>query len=88
MKLIPKKEKNIANRIDYLPDTVILGDGLRNNRQYDFTSGMIFSKDLFGEGIFEIRCKIPSGEDYWPAFWLFGDGGELDIFEFYEKCQC
>ena len=84
LKLIPKKEKNRANRIDYLPETDTLGDGLVNNRQYEFTSGMIFSKNLYGDGVFEIRCKIPSGQDYWPAFWLFGDGGELDIFEFYE----
>lgn len=47
-----------------------------------YTSGMLETKHYFKYGLFEIRCKIPKGVGLWPAFWLFGNGGELDIFEF------
>lgn len=38
------------------------------------------SNQGFTYGLFEIRCKLPQG-DTWPAFWLYGDGTEIDIFE-------
>jgi|GEM_PF-1244090 len=47
-----------------------------------YTSGMIESKTTFLYGIFEASVKIPSGQGFFPAFWLFGGGGEIDIFEF------
>ena len=35
-------------------------------------------------GYFEIRCRMPNSKGMWPAFWLYGEGGdEIDIFEFY-----
>jgi beta-glucanase (GH16 family) len=54
---------------------------------YDFTSGMLISKQKFLYGRFEIKCKIPfHGMKLWPAFWLYDGGGpnyrEIDIFEF------
>lgn len=49
---------------------------------FEYTSGMLQTKSKFQYGLFEIRCKIPSGQGLWPAFWLFGNGGEIDIFEF------
>ncbi len=51
-------------------------------RQY--SSGMVYSKSTYLYGIFEAEIKIPSGTGYWPAFWLWGTGGEIDIFEFYD----
>ena len=51
-------------------------------RQY--SSGMIYSKSTFLYGIYEAEIKIPNGTGYWPAFWLWGAGGEIDIFEFYD----
>jgi len=49
-------------------------------RQY--SSGMIHSRQQFGMGRYEIRCKLPFGMGFWPAFWLFGDkAAELDVFE-------
>ena len=40
----------------------------------------------FGFGKYEIRCKIPKGKGFWPAFWLYGEkngrGDEIDVFEF------
>lgn len=49
----------------------------------NYTSGMIHSKiNNFKYGKFEIRCKIPSGIGFWPAFWTFGGKNEIDVFEF------
>ncbi|HKK43188.1 MAG TPA: family 16 glycosylhydrolase [Bacteroidales bacterium] len=54
-----------------------------NGRWFDYTSGMIFSKQKFLHGKFEIRCQIPPIELLWPAFWLYGEcGQEIDVFEF------
>ena len=41
----------------------------------DYSSGMIESYDDFRYGKFEASVKIPDGNYYWPAFWLFGGGG-------------
>ncbi len=46
----------------------------------EFTSGMIYSKQQFEHGKFEIKCKIPSGKGLWPAFWLW-KVDECDVFE-------
>ncbi len=48
-----------------------------------YTSGMIHSKQKFRSySKYEIRCKIPSGLGFWPAFWAFGWTTEIDVFEF------
>ncbi len=49
---------------------------------YEFTSGWIQTKSEFQYGLFEIRCKIPYGRGFWPAFWLYGLDEEIDVFEF------
>ncbi len=53
---------------------------------YHYTSASIESKQQYGWGKYEIRCKIPKGKGFWPAFWLYGElngnGDEVDIFEF------
>lgn len=59
-----------------------------------FTSGSINSAGKFQQrfGYWEIRCKFPSQEGHWPAFWLYTesvkniehegrDGTEIDIME-------
>lgn len=52
--------------------------GLKRN----YSSGMIHSLQMFGMGRYEIRCKLPSGMGFWPAFWMFGDKAvEIDVFE-------
>lgn len=57
---------------------------------FDSPSGCTsFDRDPRGwqYGMFEIRCKIPSGGtdprkwDTWPAFWLIGIDAELDIID-------
>ncbi|HQL69641.1 MAG TPA: glycoside hydrolase family 16 protein [Bacteroidales bacterium] len=49
---------------------------------YNYKSGMIFSKEYFQYGKFEIKRKVPIGQGLHPAFWLWGGGGEIDVLEF------
>ncbi|MBO2526277.1 MAG: hypothetical protein CW341_11395 [Bacteroidetes bacterium] len=59
------------------------GNGTIVQQYYEYTSGWMQTKAKFQYGLFEVRCKIPSGgQGFWPAFWLFGNTGEIDIFEF------
>lgn len=47
-----------------------------------FSSALIHSRQTFGMGKYEIRCRIPSGMGFWPAFWMFGrKATEIDVFE-------
>jgi len=47
-----------------------------------FSSATIHSRQEFGMGKYEIRCRIPSGMGFWPAFWMFGrKATEIDVFE-------
>lgn len=47
-----------------------------------YSSGMIHSMQQFGMGRYEIRCKLPYGMGFWPAFWMFGTKAvEIDVFE-------
>ena len=47
-----------------------------------YSSGMIHSRQQFGLGKYEIRCKLPYGMGFWPAFWMFGNKAvEIDLFE-------
>jgi beta-glucanase (GH16 family) len=47
-----------------------------------FSSATIHSRQQFGMGKYEIRCRIPSGMGFWPAFWMFGQKAtEIDVFE-------
>jgi beta-glucanase (GH16 family) len=55
---------------------------------FNYSSAQIASKSPFGYGKYEIKCKIPKGRGFWPAFWLYGVNGnnasEIDIFEFWD----
>ena len=75
----------------YKDENVVVKDGLlllkviREPTEWmgekrDFSSGVIYSVQPYLYGKFEIKCKLPKGRGYWPAFWLFGDD-EMDIFE-------
>jgi beta-glucanase (GH16 family) len=55
---------------------------------YSYSSGWIESKYKFSYGYYEIRCKIPKGKGFWPAFWLYGSNprwNEIDVFEFWNQ---
>lgn len=57
---------------------------------FHYSSAQIQTKQLFGYGKYEIRCKIPKGKGFWPAFWTFGSTGwnEIDVFEFWNENSC
>lgn len=53
----------------------------------EYSSGLITTGSHFSQkyGYFEIRCRMPKGVGYWPAFWLLPSNAsgvhEVDIFE-------
>ena len=48
-----------------------------------FSAGLVHSKRVFNSFYrYEIRCRIPEGTIFWPAFWMFGWSTEIDVFEF------
>jgi beta-glucanase (GH16 family) len=85
LKLIAKKEIITGTYIDDLlqPPTSV-------TTTFDYSSARINSKYFYGYGLYEIRCKIPYGKGFFPAFWMFGVGennvnNEIDVFEFWEN---
>lgn len=83
----------------YVPDAFTLKDGILNinaerrqamygGKMMDYTSGAITTFGKFQQeyGYFELRCKVPSGKGFWPAFWLLpvvhSGPQEIDIFEY------
>lgn len=55
---------------------------IKNLMPFEYQSGLIYSKEKFKYGHFEIRFKTDASSGHWPAFWLFGaDNQEIDIFE-------
>ncbi len=68
----------------------ILNIDLLNRAESDrgYTTGIITTQGIFKQryGYFEIRARMPNGQSFWPAFWLFPETGvwtsEIDIAEF------
>jgi beta-glucanase (GH16 family) len=83
--IVAKKEHIRVRAVNWKSDNEILEDGLANLRDYDYTDCILFSKRKFHFGKYEIRCKMPEGNGFWPAFWLFGGEryNEIDIFDNY-----
>lgn len=77
--LVAKREPNV--RKGWFAD-VDNGNGGWREQLFEYTSAIIETKEKYDHGFFEARCRIPDGRGFWPAFWLFGEGGEIDIFEF------
>jgi len=50
-----------------------------------YSSANLISHQQFYYGKYEIRCRLPEGKGFWPAFWTFGGPGwnEIDFFEIY-----
>jgi beta-glucanase (GH16 family) len=61
-----------------------------NSDTFDFkyTAGLIWSKEKYKYGYFEMRFKCPkNGKGMWPAFWMYG-GNKNDEIDFFElKCE-
>ncbi len=65
-----------------------MGDGMQKFAEpFEYTSAEIDTKAKFGYGKYEIRCKLPKGQGFFPAFWTFGGPGwnEIDVFEFWNE---
>jgi len=86
--IIAKKDTVIRRAVSWIDDTVMLSDNLPNLRTYYNTSANIWTNQQFGYGIYEIRCKIPHGKGFWPAFWMYDSDSsvnkEIDVFEFWD----
>lgn len=93
IKLFAQNEYVQAKVHDWLPESAILADGGQNLRGFNYTSGALRSKKQFGYGKYEIKCQIPKGKGFWPAFWTYNGGlgpfgnayCEIDIFEFWNE---
>ena len=53
----------------------------------NWTGGILSTNGLyqFEYGFVEVRAKLPTGQGFWPAIWLYGDNSsldELDMMEF------
>lgn len=49
---------------------------------FDYISGRLESTAYFTHGYFEFRAKLPYGQGFWPALWLFAEHkGEIDLYE-------
>ena len=77
------EEDTLAKGIPYWKADTTLNDGTRNERMFKYTSGMVFSKKQYYQGLFEAKIKNVEGKGYFPAFWLYGanPNEELDIME-------
>ncbi len=87
LSLIAKKESIQSKTIPYESDSFRLicdGKDLGSNlRTFSYTCGMIFSKQKYHYGYYEMKFKSPEGKGLWPAFWLYAghENDEVDIFE-------
>lgn len=52
---------------------------------YKYSSAWIETHEKFFYGKYEIKCRMPNGKGFWPAFWTYGgvQESEIDIFEIY-----
>jgi beta-glucanase (GH16 family) len=83
--IIARKETVKSRAISWKDDHEILQDGYENLRIYNYTSAVLLTRQRFFFAKYEIRCRFPKGNGFWPAFWLFGGEryNELDIFDGY-----
>ena len=56
------------------------------HKEFYLTSGIMNTAKSFAQqfGYFEIRCKVPYGKSFWPAFWMMPYAKwppEIDVFE-------
>ncbi|MEP7147008.1 MAG: glycoside hydrolase family 16 protein, partial [bacterium] len=67
----------------------VYGKDNENEKQFEYTSGMISSSFGFTQayGKWEMKAKFPFRKGFWPAFWLVAKQRpglpEIDIFEYF-----
>lgn len=95
-KLFVKKERVYKKAISWKDSAEILSDGSPNLRWYNYTVANIRTYQTFRYGYFEASCKVPGGNGFWPAMWMYGAGAEnnfdpntvsneIDVFEFWKN---
>lgn len=82
---------NLVLRTIRQDHTCPLGNNCYYGGSHQYTSGEISSWAPYRYGYYEIYAKIPTGQGYWPAFWLWNQTpdsqttdcwyNEIDIFE-------
>ena len=82
---------NLVLRTIRQDHTCPLGNICYHGGSHQYTSGEICSRASYRYGYYEIYAKIPTGQGYWPAFWLWNQTpdsqttdcwyNEIDIFE-------
>lgn len=80
------RRESLSNR----PFSIWITDGMKEFKSdFDFTSAEIYTPEIYGYGLYEIRCKVPKGKGFWPAFWIYGNPGprnnEIDVFEYWNE---
>lgn len=75
------RDSNISLDSGFLKIRAIRDTSTWYNATRYYSSGMIHSKTSFKYGKFVIRCKLPLGIGFWPAFWMWGSD-EIDVFEY------
>ena len=94
LKIVAKKEQTLGLAVAWRDSNSIVDDGLVNLRWYDYSTAYLVSNEYYGYGYFEASCKIPSGQGFWPAMWMWMEypgpdnikiSEEIDVFEFWEN---
>lgn len=81
----------IAKREEVTGEVIVTWEPLvKKEATLNFTSADINTHKHYHYGIYEIRCKIPKGKGFFPAFWMWGAGengnsNEIDVFEFWNE---
>ena len=82
LSLVARKEKTCGICISWADSAELNRNGLKNFRCFDYSSGMLYAKEATGFGYYEINFRQSmNSKGMWPAFWLFGNNNEIDIFE-------
>jgi beta-glucanase (GH16 family) len=77
---------SIITKREYVNGEVAYWDEQGNYEPYykdfDYSSGILYSKKSFLRGYFECRFRVPRGRSFNSAFWLYGpQDAEIDVFE-------
>ena len=79
-----------ATNFSYSPSAITVSNGVAQIQAQEtngnWTSGILSMNGLhqYEYGYFQVTAKLPAGQGFWPALWLYGSnssGDELDMLE-------